>query len=109
MQAHWATGSPIQILLEECLSILNSLLDIFRGNQSPYHHAIFKAFLFELSPKIYRGETHQVMLERKEAVNPVNDVPGVMEDYQQVIDITENVGIIMTALSVSLFLEPQDM
>lgn len=49
------------------------------------------------------------MLERKEAVNPVNDVPGVMEDYQQVIDITENVGIIMTALSVSLFLEPQDM
>ena len=47
------------------------------------------------------------MLQWEETVNLVHDVLGVMVDHQQVINITEDVGIILPTLPVCLLFEPQ--
>ena len=78
--------------------IPDSLLDILQGTQSPCCSTMFKGLLLELCPKIHLRETNRIRFEGKEAIDPVHDMPWVMVDHKQVINITEDIGIIMIAL-----------
>ncbi len=78
----WAKNISIQIILEECLDIPDSLLDILQGTQSPCHSTIVKGLLLELGPKVHLGGTNRVRLEGKKAINPVRDMLGVMVDHK---------------------------
>jgi hypothetical protein len=64
-----------------------------------------KVFFLSFVPR-YVSQANQIKLEWEEAVDLVHDALGVMV-HQQVVDITENIGVVVNSFPVCLFLELQ--
>jgi hypothetical protein len=82
-------------------------LYILDGGQFPCHSDILEGLLVDIHAEIHFGLADQVRLEWEEAVDLVHDALGIAVNHQQVINITEDIGIVPCSFLVCLLLEPQ--
>ena len=97
----------VQICLEVCLNIPNSLLYILGRWQSSCSGAVLKGRLLKLHDEIHLRQANRVWLQCEKAVDLVHDVLGGMVNHQQVANITEDIGIVWSSFPVCLFLKSQ--
>jgi len=88
-----------------CLDILNGLLNILGRAYGPGRDIILKGLFAKHCLEVHLGGTNRVRLQWEEAGNLVHDMLGVIVDHEQVVYITEDAGVILLPLWVSLFLE----
>ena len=62
-------------------------------------------FFLSFAPRyISGGPTESGLWEKADDL--VNDKVGVMVDHKQIVDVTEDIGIVPSSFPVCLFLEP---